>query len=214
MIEVKKFTFNDFSENTYILSDETKSSIIIDPGCLYEKERNEILKYISDNELKVEKIVNTHCHLDHVFGNRFLKDTLNVPLAIPKDEIEVFNAAPLMSKAYGLPEVEVCEYDELIENEGQISFGNSSLEILYVPGHSPGHLAFYSAEDKFVINGDVLFFGGIGRTDLPGGNYNTLENSIRTKMYALPEDTKVYCGHGPETTIANEKQFNSFVRPE
>ncbi|MFT5914143.1 MAG: glyoxylase-like metal-dependent hydrolase (beta-lactamase superfamily II) [Flammeovirgaceae bacterium] len=211
MLVIHPFTFNAFSENTYIISDsETKECIIIDPGCYDSAEQMELTEYISSENLKVTKIVNTHCHIDHVLGNHFCKEKFKVKLAVPKGETEVLRAVSTYSDNYGFAKYASTEPDELLENSGKIQVGNSKLEILYVPGHSPGHLAFYSSEQNFCINGDVLFHGSIGRTDLPGGNMNTLLASIRNVMFQLPDSTIVYCGHGPSTTIAFEKQNNPF----
>ncbi|MEH0156305.1 MBL fold metallo-hydrolase [Limibacter armeniacum] len=212
MIHIEKFTFGAFAENTYILYDENKNCIVVDPGCMDEGERLELTNFISDNGLKVEKVVNTHCHIDHIFGNKFVKEHFGVKLYIPKDEAQVLAWGKLSADKWGIPGFEETEPDEFIPNEGKLTLGNEVLEILFVPGHSPGHLAFYNKEGAFVIGGDVLFKQSIGRTDLPGGDMATLTDSIRKVMYQLPEDTVVHCGHGPSTTIGEEKRMNPFVR--
>lgn len=212
MIQVKSFVFSPFSENTYVLFDETKACIVIDPGCMQGHEEEELQQFISQNELKVEKVVNTHCHIDHIYGNKFVKDTYKVPLYIPEGEEGVLSWGHQSAEMWGIPGYESAVPDTLLPNEGTLTFGDSTLEILFVPGHSPGHLAFYAKDQGFVISGDVLFNGSIGRTDLPGGDFATLEESIKTVMYALPEETKVYSGHGEPTTIAQEKVSNPYVR--
>ncbi|MBT32624.1 MAG: MBL fold hydrolase [Thalassobius sp.] len=213
MVTIKFFTNGGFGENTYILSDESKSCIIIDPGCYQKVEEEEIKNYISENNLKVEKIVNTHCHIDHVLGNYTMKKAYNAPIYIPENEVEVLKAVPLFAPMWGFPAYQEQEPDFLIKREQKtIEFGNTTLEILYVPGHSPGHLAYYHKEEKFCINGDVLFRMSVGRTDLPGGNHSQLMDSIRNVMYQLPDDVTVYCGHGDETTIGFEKKHNPFCR--
>lgn len=210
MIHIEQFTFNPFSENTFVLYDDTKSCIIIDPGCYEPTEQQALLRYITDAGLKVEKVINTHCHIDHVFGNKFCQDTFKVDLLIPPKEEQTLRSVPLYAPMYGFANYQAAEPDGFLPEEGEFTFGASSLKILFVPGHAPGHLAFYAAEEKFCINGDVLFQGSIGRTDLPGGDHATLINSIRTTMFSLPDDTTIYCGHGPRTTIAFEKKHNPF----
>jgi len=212
MINIKKFTFNNFAENTYVISDRTKSCIIIDTGCYSKVECDALEDYIKSEGLQVEKLVNTHCHIDHVLGNAFAKRAFSAPLHIPSGEQEVLEAVKAYAQPYGFAHYQAAYPDELIENSGTLSFGETELEILYVPGHSPGHLAFYHAASNNCIGGDVLFRGSIGRTDLPGGNHGQLLQNIREKMYALPDETVVYCGHGPETNIGFEKQHNPFVQ--
>lgn len=212
MVTIKYFTNSGFGENTYILSDESKSCMVIDPGCYHKVEQDAIKNYISTEELKVEKIVNTHCHVDHVLGNYFMKKTYNAPVYIPENEAEVLRAVPNYAPMWGFNEYQSQEPDFLIKKvEKAITFGDTTLEILYVPGHSPGHLAFYHKDQQFCINGDVLFRMSIGRTDLPGGNHAQLINSIKNVMFKLPDDVTVYCGHGEETTIGFEKANNPFL---
>ncbi|KXX68759.1 MBL fold metallo-hydrolase [Flammeovirga sp. SJP92] len=212
MINVHTLTFSPFQENTYVVWDETKEAIIVDPGC-YDTSEEEALKgFIESNGLKVVKIVNTHCHLDHVFGNKFCQDTFGVKLYIPKGEIETLAMGADAAARYGIPGFVTSTHDELLENEGEVTFGNTSLQILYAPGHSPGHLVFFDKDQKIALGGDVLFKGSIGRTDLPGGDHQTLLDNIKNVMYALPDETIVYPGHGPFTTIGDEKRSNPFVR--
>lgn len=197
-------------ENTYLLYDETKECIIIDPGC-YEKEEQEALhEFIQTENLKVVQLINTHCHIDHVLGNYFVKDKYKVKLATSAIEEQVLKAVKTYSSNYGFPLYQEATVDNYLEEGQQIRFGDSVLDILFVPGHSPGHLVFYNTKENICIGGDVLFLRSVGRTDLPGGDHETLMRSIREKMYALPDGMTVYPGHGPTTTIGEEKQFNPF----
>lgn len=210
MIKVKSFTFNPFQENTYVLYDESKSCVIIDPGCYELSEKETLTSFINSEALKVEKLINTHCHIDHVLGNKFVKDTYGVELYIHKNDEVVLKAVETYAPNYGFPQFESTEADIFLEEGESLTFGNSSLDILYVPGHAPGHIALVSNDDHFCIAGDVLFRGSIGRTDLPGGDFDTLIKSIHEKMFKLADQTLIYCGHGPTTTIGEEKTSNPF----
>lgn len=212
MIKIHSFTFNAFQENTYVLYDETHECVIIDPGCYDTYEKQELTEFIIGKELKVVAILNTHCHVDHVLGNNFVKNFFKVKLAIPKLEEQVYRAVKVYASNYGFFQYDEAEIDEFINEEERLIFGNSYLEILFLPGHAPGHLGFYSPMQNFIIAGDVLFNGSIGRTDLPLGDYDTLISSIKNKLYKLPDHTIVYPGHGPETTVGIEKKSNPFVR--
>ncbi len=212
MANVASFTFNPFQENTYIVYDETKECIIFDPGCYTTAEEQNLVNFISDNGLKPVRLINTHCHLDHVFGNKFVAEKYDLGLEIHKDELPVLHFAPTSGQMYGISSQKSPEPSRYIEEGEIIEFGNTKLETLFTPGHSPASLSFYCAESKFVIAGDVLFRESIGRTDLPGGNFETLKASIQNKLYVLPDDTVVYAGHMIKTTIGHEKAFNGFVR--
>jgi hydroxyacylglutathione hydrolase len=212
MIKVQSFTFNDFQENTFVLSDQTKECVVIDPGCYTRAEKATLQAYIAREGLKVVVVANTHCHIDHVLGNYFVKETYKVPLLIPLLEVDMLRMSVVRAPVFGFNAYEESTADQFLGETGQLTFGQSALEIRFVPGHSPGHLAFYSAADGFCIGGDVLFRGSVGRTDLPGGNADTLFHSIRTQLYTLPEATVVYCGHGEPTTIGREKATNPYVR--
>lgn len=213
MISVKKFTFNPFQENTYVLFDQTKECVIVDPGCYTPQEKETLKNYIISNELTVKNIISTHSHIDHVLGNSYVAKEFNVSLIIHKDDLETLERIPSYAPSYGFTDYELSPQPTSFFNlEDGFSFGNSKLDILFVPGHAPGHVAFVAHEDKFVINGDCLFHGSIGRTDLPGGDFDTLINSIKTKLFSLSNDYIVYCGHGPETTIGFEKENNPFLR--
>ncbi|MEN7548994.1 MBL fold metallo-hydrolase [Rapidithrix thailandica] len=214
MVQVKYFTFNAFAENTYLLYDETKECVLIDPGCYEKAEKAELEEFIRSNELKVVRLFNTHCHIDHVLGNKFVTDTFEVGLEVPEYEVAGFNSVPVYAPVYGFTQYAPAEIARTIQKDEVIRFGNSELKVLFVPGHSEGHVAFYCESQGFCINGDVLFQGSIGRTDLPGGDFTTLIQSIKNVMFELPEETVVYCGHGPSTTIGFEKQHNPFLNAE
>ena len=211
-MNIKQFTFNTFQENTFLIWDETKECLIIDPGC-YEKNEKEILKnFIEENRLKPIKLINTHCHIDHVFGNKFSIETWNLDLHIHKLDLILLENTENTARAYGFDHYEASPYPKHFLAEGdQVEFGNSKLDIIFTPGHSPGHICLSSKLNNFIISGDVLFNGSIGRTDLPGGDFDTLIQSIQKKIMILEDETIVYCGHGPSTTIGKEKQSNPFL---
>ena len=210
-MQIKKFTFNPIQENMYILYDETKECIIIDPGCYFHHEREELVDFISENNLKPIKLINTHCHLDHICGNKYVAETWGLKLeASILDEYNLERSIQA-GKLYNMP-IETSPPIEIELTEGgEINWGNSSLTILSTPGHSAGSLSFYSEEHKILIAGDVLFKMSIGRTDLPGGDFDTLISTIKTKLFILPEETIVYSGHGDETTIGDEMKNNPFL---
>lgn len=214
MIKVHSFTFNPFSENSYILSDETGECVIIDPGCHNSTEEQELTAYITEKGLNPVKLLNTHCHVDHVFGNLFVAEKWKLGLEMHELDVPVLESFAKVCQMYGFSGGPQPAPAHFLKEGDTVSFGKSTLKVLFTPGHSPGSVCFYSAGDKFVIGGDVLFQNSIGRTDLPGGDYATLEKSIRTQLYTLPEDVTVYPGHGPATVIGYEKRNNSFVTAE
>ena len=211
-MQVKQFTFNPFAENTYVLYDGSGECVIVDPGCYETAEKEELKSFISSHNLKVVKLLNTHCHIDHVLGNKFVADTYKVGLTIHKDDLPTLKAIPVYAPNYGFVNYEEVLPEAFVADGDTVTFGDTTLQVLFAPGHAPGHVVFYSEPDKTVIAGDVLFNRSIGRTDLPGGDYDTLINSIKTKLFTLPDDVTVYCGHGPATTIGGEKKFNPFLR--
>ncbi|MGE9311802.1 MBL fold metallo-hydrolase [Niabella sp. CJ426] len=214
MLSVHKFTFNPIQENTYVLYAENGDCCVIDPGCYFEEERNELMRFIQSKNLKPVYLLNTHCHLDHVFGNKFVSETWQLPLYLNETEKMVLSFAPKSADIYGLPfENYDGEMKWLLPGD-IISIGDNELKVLFTPGHSPGSVSFYNEKDGYVISGDVLFSGSIGRTDLPGGDYDELERSIKTELYTLPDATKVYSGHGGGTSIGYEKRNNPFVRED
>ena len=211
MIHIQSFTFNPFQENTYVLHDETKECVIIDPGCYTDVEKEEISSYISANDLKPVKLLLTHAHIDHVLGNNYLCGKYDLKIEMNAIEKDLLKSAELYGQMWGI-EVEPSPAPEVFLEEGNVvRFGSSMLQIIFTPGHSPGSICFYEPRQKFAIAGDVLFYGSIGRTDLPGGDYETLIKSIHEKVFPLGDDYKIYPGHGPETTIGHEKKFNPFV---
>ncbi len=210
MIQIQSFTFNPFDENTYVLFDETGEAVVIDPGCYEKVEQEELRNFILAKKLNVKLLINTHCHIDHVLGNDFVKNDYHVPFLIHAIEIPVLKAVKIYASNYGFPHYhEVLPDGELKEGE-LVRFGNSSLEVIFLPGHSPGHVGFYNPNQKFLVSGDVLFYHSVGRTDLPGGNSNTLLSSIHEKLFTLPDEITVYAGHGPATTLGEEKIHNPF----
>jgi glyoxylase-like metal-dependent hydrolase (beta-lactamase superfamily II) len=210
MLQLQSFTFNPLQENTYVLFDETNECVIIDPGCYGQEEQYELTDFIETHELKVVKLLNTHCHVDHVLGNAFVKNHFKTQLYIHVNDLPVLKAVKVYAPHYGIFQYEESEPDAFLKEGEAIAFGNQSLQVLFVPGHAPGHVAFYHPETKILIGGDVLFYNSIGRTDLPGGDFDTLINSIHQKFFTLPDDVTVYPGHGPETTIGYEKRTNPF----
>lgn len=207
MLKIAKFTFNPLSENTYIIYSNSRA-VVIDPGMYHKYEQEAFDNFLLEKELKLVKIVNTHCHLDHVAGVSYLQNKYKVPFFIPKGEEEVLRSAPISAQMYGLQLFQDIETYSTLENDGELDFCGFKFKILYVPGHSPGHLAFYNEEEKVLFCGDVLFLGSIGRYDLPGGKLSTLKKSIIEVLFQLPEDTSVLCGHGPKTSIGQEKKQN------
>ncbi len=211
MVKVVSFTFNAFQENTYVLYDETKECIIFDPGCSNAAEKQELVSFIEQNNLKPVRLINTHCHLDHILGNGFIANKYDLSLEIHKGELPVLAHAPRSAAMYGVAMEPSPEPTHFIEEGDVITFGKAQLIAILTPGHSPASLSFYCVQDNFVIAGDVLFHMSIGRTDLPGGDFNTLINSIKTKLFILPDETKVYPGHMQATTIGFEKENNPFL---
>lgn len=212
MLHIKTFTFNPYQENTYVIYNDAKECIIIDPGMHNYQEEQLFQSFIDSHELRPIALVNTHGHIDHVLGNRFIYETYGLMPQFHENElpllVQVQNYAPQMGIRYEpspIPET-------FLTTDDKIEIGDESLSLLFAPGHSPGHLCLYSAEHKFLIGGDVLFHRSVGRTDLPGGNHQQLMESIANTIYTLPEETTVYPGHGPTTTIKEEKELNPFIR--
>jgi hydroxyacylglutathione hydrolase len=212
MLTVKSFTFNPVEENTYVLYNEKKQCCIIDPGCYFENEKAELKSFIEKTDLEPVLLLNTHCHLDHVFGNKFVAETWELELHIHEKEKKMLELAPASGQMWQLP-FDNYEGELIFLKEGEkVKWGADELDIFFTPGHSPGSICFYDEREEFVIAGDVLFNGSIGRTDLPGGDFDTLMNSIQTQIFTLPDSTKVYPGHGPMTTVGFEKMNNPFVK--
>lgn len=207
---IQLFTFNPFQENTFVVSGDTKECVIVDPGCYAAEENKALVDYISNNNLKVRMLLNTHCHIDHVLGNAFVKQKYNTKLYIhPKEEFVLY-AQKVLAPHYGFHQYQETNPDAYLNEGDDVVFGNQKFSVLFVPGHAPGHIAFYNEKEKVVLGGDVLFKNSIGRTDLPGGDFNTLINSIHKKLFTLPDEVTVYPGHGGKTTIGVEKRTNPF----
>jgi glyoxylase-like metal-dependent hydrolase (beta-lactamase superfamily II) len=206
------FVFNPLQENTYLLWDDTKECIIIDAGCYDKSEQNEIVDFIESNQLIPTKLLSTHSHIDHVLGNYFLKQKYNIPLLINAQDESTLRAVKAYAPMYGIHQYQEQLPDGYLNLENGIGFGNTSLRILFVPGHAAGHVAFYHEKSKKCFSGDVLFAGSVGRTDLPGGNMNILLDSIQNVLACLGDDITIYPGHGPETSIGRELSFNPFLR--
>jgi glyoxylase-like metal-dependent hydrolase (beta-lactamase superfamily II) len=214
MLRIKSFTFNPFQENTFVVSDETNECIIVDPGCYEKSEGDALIGYIKQESLKVTAIINTHCHIDHVLGNYRMKETFRVKLIINRIEEPFLRAVKSYAPNYGFNLYQESTPDEFIDEKDFVNVGNQKLEVLFLPGHSPGHIALYHEKEKIILAGDVLFRSSIGRTDLPGGDHDTLIRSIQHNLFQLPDDVTIYCGHGPETTIGYEKKTNPYCSIE
>jgi len=213
MINVKPFVFNFFRENTYLLYDQTQEAVLIDCGCIAKHEEDMLSDFIETHNLQLKRLLCTHYHFDHVIGNTFIFNRYGLRPELHRDEKSA-NAPTLQMQAlrYGRNMLfEEIEPKGFINDNDKIYFGASVLKAMLVPGHSPGSLAFYSEADHFVVSGDVLFPGSIGRTDLFGGNYNQLITGIKNRLLPLPDNTIVYSGHGPVTTIGIEKARNPFL---
>jgi hydroxyacylglutathione hydrolase len=211
MLQIKVLTFNAVQENTYLLFNEFKECIIIDPGCYSDEEKEVFKVFIDKNELQPKMLINTHCHLDHVFGNKYVAETYKLTLQIHKDEEETLQMAPASGLIFNLPFDNYGGELIFLKEGDTVSLRNDILKVIEAPGHSPGSICFYCETQKFIIGGDVLFYQSIGRTDLPGGNHESLLKNIKEKLFILPDDVKVYPGHGPATTIGDEKKHNPYL---
>ncbi len=210
MTDITRFVFTPFQENTYVVYDDTKECVIIDPGCYETEEQEKLTQFIESQELQPVKLLNTHCHIDHIAGNKFVAENYDLSLYIHQDDEPILQAADEFGKAFGFtiePSPEPAGY--LAEGD-IVEFGNTKLEVMHTPGHSPGSISFYQAQSQFIVSGDVLFLKGMGRYDLPGGDLEVLKTTILQKFFPLAEDVTVYSGHGPETTIGFEKNNNPF----
>ncbi|MEO6583316.1 MAG: MBL fold metallo-hydrolase [Ferruginibacter sp.] len=211
MLQIKSFVFSPIQENTYILYNEFNECIIIDPGCYFDDERNELTTFIEERKLQPKMLLNTHCHLDHIFGNRYIAQKYDLILQIHDQEKKMLDLAPASGLMYNLPFDNYTGNLQYLLPGNKITLGSDELEIIFNPGHSPGSLSFYNAAENFIISGDALFYESIGRTDLPFGDYDILITAIKEKLLVLPGETKVYSGHGEVTTIGHEKEHNPFL---
>ena len=210
MLQVKSFTFNPFSENTYVVFNENKNAFIIDPGNFSDVETEILKKFITENDLKVKNILLTHAHIDHVLGLQTIYDNYKVPVVMHELDKEILDRNPMDANRFGFFFKPFDGEIKFIKENEKLTLDNDEFTILHVPGHSPGSIAFYSVEQNFMISGDVLFEGSIGRTDLYKGDHAQLIESITKKLFILPDETKVYNGHGNPTTIGFERNHNPF----
>lgn len=211
MLKIKSFIFSPIQENTYLLYNEFNDCLIIDPGCYFPYEQDELTNFITESKLKPVMLLNTHCHLDHVFGNKHIGEKYSLTLQLHQNEKLLLDYAPTSGLMYDMPFDNYAGEYIYLKAGDIIKLGDDELEVIEAPGHSPGHICFYCAKQSFIISGDVLFNRSIGRTDLPGGNHETLLKNIREKLFVLPDETIVYSGHGPATTIGDEKKHNPFL---
>jgi glyoxylase-like metal-dependent hydrolase (beta-lactamase superfamily II) len=215
MTKVHTFVFNPFQENTLVVADDSGDCAIFDPGCYSAAEEKMLTGFIEKSNLRPVRLINTHCHLDHIFGNRFVAERYELPLEAHEADLPVLKMMPQIGLMYGLPAQQPSPEPELFLQDGdEVRFGNTILKVIFTPGHSPGGISFFCEQERFLIAGDVLFRGSIGRTDLPGGDYQTLIRSIKDKLLPLGDDVVVYSGHGPETTIGEERANNPFLNGE
>jgi len=211
-MKIKTFTFNPIQENTYLVYDETNEAVVIDAGCVSEIEKRALKNYIEDNELTLKRVLNTHLHFDHQFGNKFLYNTFGIKPEAGKEDEYLLENVIAQTQSFGMAvDEEAQPLGGYITDNQEIKFGNTTFKAFHVPGHSPGSMAFYDEKEGVLFAGDVLFRASIGRTDLPKGDYATLIHSITDKLLPLPDSTVVYSGHGPATTIGFEKKNNPFL---
>jgi hydroxyacylglutathione hydrolase len=212
MIKIKQFVFNAFMVNSYILYDETGECILIDAACYEQKEEEEVREFMAENNLKLVRNLNTHCHIDHVLGNNFIAQVYGICPEYHENSVPFFHTLKEIGSSFGYTITQIPAPKRFLEDGEMIRWGDSALKVLYTPGHAEGSVCFYNETQEFVITGDVLFKDTIGRTDLPSGDFDQLMNSIKTKLFTLPGETTVYPGHGPETTIGYERENNPFIR--
>lgn len=212
MMHIQAFAFNPFSENTYVIFDDARRGAIIDPGCYFPEEEETLFQWVKNENLTIEKILLTHAHIDHILGAAWAKERFPVPMYAHEKSVGWVTRMPEIGKMYGIPCRPSPQADFFLAQNDSISVGCITFEVLFCPGHSPDSIVFHSVEEKVCIVGDVLFNRSIGRTDLPGGNFDELADSIRNQLYTLPDETRIFCGHGDDTTIGEEKLHNPFVR--
>lgn len=213
MLNIQKFVFNTFSENTYVLwDDESFECMIIDPGCSDISEENELFDFIEEKNLIPKYLINTHCHIDHIIGVNSVLNKFKIKYLAPENDLPLLDHAVSQAEMFGLYLDEIKKPDEYLSEESDLKLGDENIKCLFTPGHTPGEFCLYSETNKICITGDVLFQGSIGRTDLWGGNYSQLIQSIKTKLLALPDDVVIYPGHGDNSTIGEEKKLNPFLK--
>lgn len=212
MLRLKSFTFNPFQENTYLIINDKNDCWIVDPGMYDHAETNELDEYIRINELKPQAIINTHTHIDHIFGVQGLQGKYHIPFSFHEKDLPVLSNAAGSAAVFGLDFGKIPAYHSFIKENEMLKLGEDEVEVRFAPGHSPGSIVFYYKPGNWLIAGDVLFNGSIGRTDLPGGNFDTLIKSIREQLFTLPDETVVHPGHGPSTRVGDEKIYNPFLK--
>lgn len=212
MLHLKSFVFNPFSENTYVLFNESLNAFLVDPGNFSEAETEILEKYITENNLKIQNILLTHAHIDHVLGLQWAFDRYKVPVLMHELDFEVLERNPMSSRQFGFFFKPFEGETKFIKQNEVLRLDTDELEVLHVPGHSPGSVAFYAKAQKFAVSGDVLFEAGIGRTDLYKGDLSQLLNSIRTQLFTMENETEIFSGHGNPTTVGFEKQYNPYLK--
>ena len=212
MLQINSFVFNPFGENTYVIFDETKECVIIDPGCYTASEEGRLFGYIDQHQLKPLMVINTHGHVDHVVGNNAVKRRYGIKVAAHPGTHPDFTQAKRQAVWLGFQPVGDIDLPDVdLQDDEVIKIGESSLEVICTPGHARGSISLYAPVEGWVFTGDALFCRSVGRTDLPGGDFEELRESIRGRLFALPNDTEVFSGHGESTTIGEEKDFNPYV---
>ncbi len=212
MLTIQTFCFNAFQENTYVLYDENKEAIIVDPGCYTRIEEKTLTDFIAKNELKPTLLLNTHCHLDHVFGNNFMSETYGLTALLHSNEQIVLDRLPEAAAKYGIPVEAYKGPIQYIQDQEIISFGKEEFKVLLTPGHSPGSVCFYHQKQDFILGGDLIFKDSVGRTDFPGCNPEDLIKSIRNQILPLPDTLSIYAGHGPVTQLGRERKMNPYIK--
>lgn len=211
-MQIKKFTFNPFLENTYLVWDKsTLEAAIIDPGMSETKEEQEFTSFVKEKSLNLKYQINTHCHIDHILGCNFVKENYDTICIIPEKDLPLYENMNMQAEMVGINLTSPPGPDKFLTESDNIYVGEQEIQCLFTPGHSPGEFCLLVKEDNFCLTGDVLFKESIGRTDLYGGDYNTLINSIKTKLFTLPDDLVIHPGHGDESTIGYEKLHNPFL---
>ena len=213
MLQAQRFTFNPLREHTYVLYDDTKACAVIDPGCSNPGEEKVLSRFLADKQLTLQHVLNTHGHIDHTVGNHYLKEAYGLSPKLHPADLSLVEGTPPYGTAFGMPNYTFVQPDTCLAGGGTVTFGNTTLHVLHVPGHSPGHVAFYYPEGQRCWVGDVLFKGSVGRTDLPGGDMPTLLRSIKEQLLPLGPATKIYAGHGPNTTVEEELADNPYLVP-
>ena len=212
MLKMEKFVFNSFQVNTYLVWDpETLEAAIIDPGCFSTQEKALISEFSGRNSLNIKYLLNTHCHIDHVLGNSFIKSKFDSEFFAPEKDLPLLENTAAQGKMFGINTEDVIEPDKFLSEDLQLKLGEFEIRSLFTPGHTPGEFSFLFPAENKCFTGDVLFFESIGRTDLWGGDSEQLLDSLRTKLLMLPNETEIFPGHGPASTIGYEKDHNPFL---